>query len=131
LGVRPRRSASGRQSDGELGLHLALLELGAEDLAGGPVLGDGVEAGHPDPARVGDAQALDALDGGGLAGAVRAEDAEDLALLDAEGDTVDDGSAAVGLAQVADFDDGHGTSVPANGPRAHRPSRSKRHQPIG
>jgi hypothetical protein len=92
-------------TDGELGLQFALLELGAEDAGHARVVGHGVEAGDPDPARVGDAQALDALDGGGLAGAVRAEDPEDLALLDGEGDAVDDGPVAVGLAQSADFDD--------------------------
>jgi len=98
------------------------------------VVGHGVESGDPYAAGVGDPQPLDALDGGGLAGPVRAEDPEDLALLDGEGDTVDDGPAAVGLAQSADFDDGrggHAFSVPAGPGPAHRPSRSKGHQPIG
>lgn len=53
-------------ADGELGLELALLELGAEDAGDLFVVGDGVEPGDPDAARVGDPQALDALDGGGL-----------------------------------------------------------------
>ena len=115
LGVRPSRSASGRQSagfaveggvqlqrlpDGELRLQLALLELGAEQPGDPLVVGDRVEARDPHRAAVRDAQALDAFDGGGLAGAVRAEDPEDLPLLDGEGHPVDDGPAAVGLAQI-------------------------------
>ncbi len=40
-------------ADGELGLELALLELGAEDAGDLFVVGDGVEPGDPDAARVG------------------------------------------------------------------------------
>ena len=45
--------------------------------------------------------ALDHLEGGRLAGAVRAEDAEHLALGDLEADAVDGRELAVSLAQVA------------------------------
>jgi hypothetical protein len=120
-----------RLADGELRLQLALLELRAEHTAGGLVLGDGVEAGDADPAGVGHTQPLDTLHGGGLAGAVGAEDAEDLAILDGEGDTVDGRAAGVGLVQVGDFDDGHASRVPGRAGPAHRPSRSNGHQPIG
>jgi hypothetical protein len=85
-------------ADGELGLQLALLELRAEHPAGGLVLGDGVEAGDTDAAGVGLAQALDTLHGGGLPGAVRPEDPEDLPLLHGERDTVDGGTSGVALA---------------------------------
>ena len=118
-------------ADGQFGLQFALLELGAQDPAGGLVVGDRVEAGDSDPARVGHPQALDALDGGGLSGAVRAEDPEDLALLDGEGDAVHDRPATVGLAQFTHFDDGHGIRFAAGAGAAHRPTRSDRHQPIG
>ncbi|MEY9994378.1 hypothetical protein ABIE67_006410 [Streptomyces sp. V4I8] len=107
------------------------LEPGAQDVGDPAVVGDGIEAGHPDAAGVGDAQPLDTLHGGGLAGAVRTEDPEDLALLHGEGDSVDDGPAAVRLAQIGDFDDGHGIRVAAGRGAAHRPSRSKAHRPIG
>lgn len=63
-------------ADGELGLEFALLELGAEDAGHARVVGDGVETGDPHPARVGNPQALDALDGGGLPGAVRAKNSK-------------------------------------------------------
>lgn len=112
-------------------VEFALLELGAENAGDLLVVGDGVEAGDADAAGVGDAQAPDALDGGGLADAVRAEDPEDLALLDGEGDTVDGRTAPVGLAQTGDVDDGHGSSVAAPGAPAHRPVRSDRCRPIG
>src|SRR5580704_788393 len=92
-----------RLGDGDLVGQLALLELDADQL---PCLGAvtvGVDAEHPDRAAVGMAQPLGALDGGGLARAVRAEDAEDLALLDAQAEVVDRDLLAVPLAQVADL----------------------------
>ena len=57
-------------------------------------------------------QTGDGLDGGRLAGAVRAEDAEDLALLDGERHAVDADAVAVALLEVGDFDDVH-ASQPA------------------
>ncbi|GAA2247040.1 hypothetical protein GCM10010145_12690 [Streptomyces ruber] len=137
LSVTPRREASAcraafdRASWTKLGLQLALLELHAEHPGHRLVLGDRVQPGHTDTPRVGDAQPLDALDGGGLARAVRAEDPEDLAFLDGAGDPVDDGAPPVGLAQLTDFDDRHAPSLPPGRGSAHRPSRSKAHQPIG
>src|SRR5690606_23386758 len=110
--------------DRQLRLQRAPLELGAEDPGDLFVLGDGVESGDPDPPPVGHPQALHAFDGGGLAGAVRAEDPEDLPLLDGEGHPVDHGPAAVRLAQIGDFDDGHGGQSSGGPSRAHRPSRS-------
>ena len=53
--------------------------------------------------------AEDAVEQRRLAAAVRADQAEDLALLDVEADAVDRGDAAEALADVADFEDrGHG-----------------------
>jgi hypothetical protein len=72
------------------------------DLVG---LADGVEARHLDAAGVGLAQALDHLEGGGLAGAVGAEDAEDLAGADVEVDAGDGGEAFVAFDEAADLDD--------------------------
>ena len=55
-------------------------------------------------------QAADDLDGGGLAGPVAAQHAEDLAAVDLEADVVDGDGVAVALVQVLDLDDGHGRS---------------------
>ena len=49
--------------------------------------------------------AEDAVEQRGLAAAVRADEAEDLALAHVEGDAVDRGDAAEALADVADFED--------------------------
>ena len=76
-----------------------------------------VEAEDADRAGVGRPQAGDRFDGGGLAGAVRAEDAEDLALLDGERHAVDGGAIAVALGEVGDFDHVHAPSIGA-GPLA-------------
>jgi len=56
------------------------------------------------------------FDGRGLAGTVRAEDAEDLALLDGERDAVDGRVLAIVLRELGDFDDVHASSI-AIGPR--------------
>src|SRR5690606_38248904 len=101
------------------------------DQCPGVAAGAGGEAGDPDGAGAGAAQAPQAFDGGGLAGAVGAEDPEDLALVNGEADVVHGAAAAVGLAQPADFDDRHGSRIAAGGGRAHRPGRSSRHQPSG
>ena len=102
----------------ELGLQLALLELGSQQLRHRLVVGDGVESGDPDRAGVGDAQSLDAFDGGGLARAVGAEDPEDLPLVDGEAHSVHRGAPGVGLAHPVHFDDGHGYEGPAGRARA-------------
>ena len=65
-------------------------------------------------------QAGDRFDGRRLAGAVRSEDAEDLALLDGERDIVDRRAVAVTLGEVGDFDDVHALSVAERPSRAHR-----------
>ena len=54
------------------------------------------------------AQSFDALHRRGLAGAVRADQAEDLAVADVEADVVDRDRAAVGLAERLHADDGIG-----------------------
>jgi hypothetical protein len=54
---------------------------------------------------VGRAQPFDALDSRGLAGAVRAEDAEDLSGFDGERDVLDRDRLAVAFLEVLDVDD--------------------------
>ena len=54
---------------------------------------------------VGREQPADHADGRGLAGAVRAEEADDLAAVDREVDMVDHGPAAEALGQALDVDD--------------------------
>ena len=63
---------------------LGLLQLHADPLVQPVTVGPRVEAEDPHLPAVAPAQALHALDRGGLARAVRAEDAEDLALIDVE-----------------------------------------------
>ena len=67
-----------------------------------------VDSQHLDLARVALAVALEDLDRGRLARAVRAEQAEDLAALDLEADPADRLELAVRLAEVSDADRGHG-----------------------
>src|SRR4029078_3432864 len=123
-----------RLADAELLRQLALLELDADALAQRRTGAWRVEPEHRDRARVGRSQAGDRFDGGGLAGAVRAEDGEDLALLDVEGDAVDGDAAVVGLDDVVDFDDVHGPSIVPGRPVARRPggqfSRRVRWRPL-
>ena len=86
--------------DGELGIERGGLELDADahlDLA---LLRRLFEAQDGDVPVVGGAQSLDHLDGGGFAGAVGAEHAEDLARLDGEADAVHGLGLAVALAKV-------------------------------
>ncbi len=90
-----------------------LLELGLLELHPEPVLelagiAERIEAEHRDPAAVDLADALDALHGGGLAGPVGADQAEDFAFADLERSVADRHGFAVGLAQVGGFDDGLG-----------------------
>jgi hypothetical protein len=68
----------------QLGRQLALLELRPEQLRQLCAIPQRVEPQHPQLAAVRLAQPLNAFDGGGLAGAVRAEDPEDLTLGDGE-----------------------------------------------
>ena len=68
-----------------------------------------VQAEVADTAAVGQGDADQHLDGGGLAGAIGPEQADDAALLQGEADVVDGAERAVELGQVVDFQDGrHG-----------------------
>ena len=87
-------------------LELRLLQLHADPLLQRPHVAHRIEPQHADDAAVGRAQPFDALHRGGLAGAVGADEAEDLALVDVEAHTVDRDGAAVGLAEILDADDG-------------------------
>jgi len=100
--------------------HSRAMELDADEGAQALAIPMRIEAEDPDGAGVGRPETGDRLDGGGLAGAVRSEDAEDLALLNGEGHAVDRRAVAVSLGEVGDFDDVHGPSI-AHGPReGHR-----------
>jgi hypothetical protein len=96
-----------RLPHGELGLEPRLLELDADRPGRAGTVGGGVDAGDPDGAFRRRLQAGDALHGRRLAGAVGAEDAEDLALGDIQVEVVDGGRRAVLLVQSAYFDEGH------------------------
>ena len=72
----------------------------------GPRIAGGVDPEDLEAAGVGGPQPLEHLHGRRLAGAVRAEEAEDLAGADLERDTVDGLHVAVCLADVTDPDDG-------------------------
>ena len=82
-----------------------VLQLAA-DLRAQPVgVADRVEPEHPDVTRVLAPQALEELDRRGLAGAVGADQAEDLAVMDVEVEVVDDRAAVVGLGEPTNGDD--------------------------
>jgi hypothetical protein len=84
-----------------------LLQLAAHAPSQDAGVGARVLAKHAHGAGGRRAQPLHALDGGGLAGAVRAQQTEDLAALDRKGDVVYGHHVmAVDLAQVIDGDDG-------------------------
>ena len=74
----------------------------------------GVQAEHVDPPGIRGPQALDALDGGRLPGAVRPEDAEDLPLADLEGDVRDRLQVAVALRQGLHLEHHAGTPAACN-----------------
>src|SRR5205814_9906505 len=78
----------------------------------------GVDAEHLDLAAVATAVALKDLDSGRLPGAVRAEQAEDLAALHFEIDPAHRLDRAVGLAQGADGDRAHESSIESMAPGA-------------
>ncbi len=94
----------------DLVLQPALLELCSEALGDLVPVPDWIEAENLDRSAVWTPQAFDALHRRGLAGAVRADDPEDLTLFDRERDTVDDIDVIVGLDEICDFDDRHGLS---------------------
>ena len=78
----------------------------------------GVGAEHLDAALVPLPVALEDLDGGCLAGAVRTEQREDLAGLDAEADPVQDLTRAVRLLQPGDLDRAHAARILTTSRRA-------------
>ena len=79
-------------------------------------LGD-VLAVEEDPAAVGLHQAHHRIEAGGLAGAVRPEQADDFAAMDVERDVVKDRAAVVGLGDRADFEPAARLLRLARGPR--------------
>jgi hypothetical protein len=92
----------------QLLLELALLQLHADPLVQPVPVGQRVQAEDPHLAAVPPAQPLHALDRGGLARAVRAQDAEDLTRLDVKRDVVHDRldpSAPVTLGEPGHLDD--------------------------
>ena len=80
------------------------LEDDADALAQRPAAAAGIEAEHLGPAAVLRAVALEDLDRGRLARAVRAEQRHDLARLDPEGDSSQRVARAVALAELVDLD---------------------------
>ena len=82
-----------------------LLQLHADPFRQSGPITDRVHSQDRDAAAVRRAQADHALDRGGLAGAVGADDPEDLALVDGEGDLVDRHHLAVPLVEPFYFDD--------------------------
>ncbi len=89
---------------GQDGPELGLLQDDADPLPERPLAAAGVEAEHGDLAAVALPVALEDLDRRRLAGAVRAEQAEDLAGRDLEVDPAHRLDAVVRLAQAADGD---------------------------
>ena len=91
-------------ADGEVELRRGLLQDDAEAVAPAAAGVARVGAEHLDVAGGGVAEALEHLDGGRLAGAVRAEQGEDLAARHVEVDAADGLDGAVGDAQAAHGD---------------------------
>ena len=89
--------------DPQRGRQRARLELHPDDLVHFVPVGLRVEAHQPDRARVRRPEPDGALDGGGFARPVRAEDAEDLALGHRERDIVHRDHRPVGFAEVLDL----------------------------
>ena len=110
-------------TDPELILKLTLLKLDADDAPKRVAVVPRLEPEDADRAGIRRSQPADGLDRRRLAGTVGAEDGEDLALLDREGDSVDRRAVAVALDEVGDFDDVHGPSVDPGGRRRHRLKR--------
>src|SRR5690606_20945897 len=97
---------------------LALLQLSAELACHTRAIGTRVHSEHRHLPPVRHPQAFDALDGGRLARAVGAEDAEDLALLDGERHVVDRYFVAVAFVQPLYFDYRHIPPSPRPTPSA-------------
>src|SRR5262249_51964093 len=102
---------AGRLPHGEIRPELRLLQDDADAL---PVLAPracGIEAEDVDASAVALAVTLEDLDRRRLAGAVRAEQSEDLAFVDPEADAADGFMAAVRLAQFLDEDCAHSSTI--------------------
>jgi len=96
-----------RLGDGELVGQRALLQLDADLFPQPGAAPLGVHSQHADQSAVGPAQAHGALHGGGLPGAVAAEDPEDLTLFHGEAHIVDGDLLAVPLVDVLNVDRCH------------------------
>ena len=94
--------------DGEVLVERELLSHVADLVLDAPAFGREVEAEHLALARIEAQEAAHQADRRGLAGAVGAEETDDLAAFDADRDVVDDLGGAEGLAQVAHVDGGFG-----------------------
>ena len=108
-------------ADGEVLLQARVLQHDPHALAHRALAVGGVVAEHRDLAGVAQPVALEDLDGGRLAGAVGAEEAEHLAGGDVEADAAHRLDAVVGLAQVAHSDSvhaRHARSAPGSPPVA-------------
>ncbi len=97
-------------------LQLCLLQLHANPLLQRVDVADRIHAEHRDRPSIRRAQPFDALHRRRLAGAVRPDQAEDLAVVNVERDLVDGDGRAVGLADARDVDDrgSHRLSVRRN-----------------
>ena len=113
LGCRPRLRVEAAEQvdqlgDGQLRIEGRRLEADPDPRLERVGVPRHVEAEHADLATVGLAKALEDLDGRRLAGAIRAEQPEDLTGADLEAHAVDGVDVAVVLLQVGDADDGIG-----------------------
>jgi hypothetical protein len=86
-------------------LQLGLLKLHADPLLERVEVAKRIEAEHGNLAPIRHAQTLDALQRRRLAGAVRSDEPEDLAVADVERDFVHGNGTAVGLAATRDAND--------------------------
>ena len=102
-----RHPAVGEEGDGLADAHplgqVGVLQLAADARREGAAVPGRVPAEEPHRAAVRVTKALGTLDQRRLAGAVEAEDAEDLALVDGEVDAVDGDEVAVPLGQLLDL----------------------------
>src|ERR1700685_2656926 len=98
------------------------MQLYSGDLVDAGLIRLGIQAHQPDRPRVGGAEADGALDRRGLAGSVRAEDPEDLALAYRERDVIDRDQLTVRLAQMRDRNGRTARSIRV-GVRSRRSSR--------
>jgi hypothetical protein len=92
-----------RLADGEVAGEAAGLQQDAEVRPDPGALGNGVRTEDADRASVGGGQAFDQFQHGGLAGAVDAQEREDLSGMDGEGDAADGLEGAVPAVEVDDL----------------------------